>query len=54
MPSKDARIPLTRETRDEIIKPLKRADESYDELLRAMAEQYDPEERWQNATSIGP
>ena len=38
-----ARLPCTTATRDEVLKPLKRADETYDELLRKMATQYDPE-----------
>lgn len=41
----DTRLYCTRETRDEILKPLKRGGESYDELLRAMAEQYNPDKR---------
>jgi hypothetical protein len=36
-------IPCSRETRDEVIRPLKRGGESYDRLLRKMAEQYDPD-----------
>jgi hypothetical protein len=41
----DTRGVCSRETRDEYLRPLKRAGETYDELFRAMAEQYDPEER---------
>lgn len=38
-----ARLPCTVETRDEVLKPLKRGNETYDELLRKMAAQYDPD-----------
>jgi hypothetical protein len=38
------RLPCRPRTRDEILKPLKRGGESYDDLLRKMAEQYDPSE----------
>jgi len=41
----DTRLYCMKDTRDEILKPLKRGGESYDELLRSMAEQYDPEKR---------
>lgn len=37
-------IPCQRETREQIIRPLKRGGESYDRLLRKMAEQYDPDD----------
>ena len=37
-------IPLKRETREDVVKPLLRGAETYDSLLRKMAEQYDPEE----------
>jgi len=40
----ETRIPCSKTTRERYIKPLKRGGESYDELLRKMAEQYDPEE----------
>lgn len=45
MPSYESktRIPVDRETRDEILKPLKRGGQTYDSLLRDMAAQYDPE-----------
>ena len=36
-----ARLPVEFETRDRV-KALKRGGESYDDLLRKMAEQYDP------------
>lgn len=39
----DTRLPVASSTRDEILRPLKRGGESYDELLRRMAAQYDPE-----------
>lgn len=42
--SKLTRVPCTPETRDEILQPLKRGGESYDDLLRKMAEQYEPDE----------
>jgi hypothetical protein len=38
------RVPCTPETRDEVLKPLKRGGQSYDDLLRAMAAEYDPSE----------
>jgi hypothetical protein len=37
------RVPCTPETRDEVLKPLKRGGQSYDELFRAMAAEYDPD-----------
>jgi len=39
------RVPCRPDTRDEILRPLKRGGESYDDLLRNMAEQYDPDSR---------
>lgn len=36
-------IPCSRETREQVIRPLKRGGESYDLLLRKMAAQYDPD-----------
>jgi len=39
------RVPCYANTRDNILKPLKRGGQSYDDLLRAMAEQYDPPEQ---------
>lgn len=39
----DARIAVSSETRD-LVRSQKRAGETYDELLRKMVEQYDPEE----------
>lgn len=36
-----SRIPVSNETR-ELVKAQKRGGESYDDLLRKMAEQYDP------------
>jgi hypothetical protein len=38
------RVPITERTRDEVIQPLKRGGETYDELFQKMAEQYDPDE----------
>jgi hypothetical protein len=38
----ETRLPCSRETR-RIVKSQKRGGESYDTLLRKMAEQYDPE-----------
>ena len=49
-----ARIPCTAETRDEVLKPLKRADETYDELLRKMARQYDPEQAHDRSVAVRP
>ena len=40
----NARIAVQRDTREEFLKPLKRGGEGYDELLRKMATQYEPEE----------
>jgi len=37
------RVPCQPTTRDEILRPLKRGGESYDQLFRKMADQYDPE-----------
>jgi len=39
----DSRIPVTTETR-KIVKRCKRGGESYDELLRKMVSQYNPDE----------
>jgi hypothetical protein len=44
MPELDARIPLHSETRDDL-RALKRGQESYDDLLRKMMDNYEPEER---------
>lgn len=38
------RVPCRPTTRDEVLRPLKRGGESYDQLLRKMADQYDPED----------
>jgi hypothetical protein len=38
----ETRIPCSQETRN-LVKSQKRGGESYDELLRKMVEQYDPE-----------
>lgn len=40
----NTRLPCTKETRDRVLRPLKRGGETYDDLLRKMAEQYDPDE----------
>lgn len=40
----DTRVPCSTETRDKYLRPLKRAGQTYDTLLRKMAEQYDPEQ----------
>ncbi|WP_195156080.1 hypothetical protein [Halococcus agarilyticus] len=37
-------IPLRVSTREEVVIPLKRGAETYDSLIRKMAEQYDPEQ----------
>lgn len=37
------RVPCRVDTREEVLKPLKRGGQSYDDLFRAMAEQYDPD-----------
>lgn len=43
MSAKDlTRVPCRPTTRDEVLRPLKRGGESYDQLFRKMAEQYDP------------
>lgn len=39
--STETRIPLSYETRD-LVKSYKRGGETYDELIRQMAEQYEP------------
>jgi len=36
-------LPVAVETREEILRPLKRGGETYDELLRKMAREYEPE-----------
>lgn len=41
----NTRVPVSKETRDEILRPLKRGGETYDELLRRIAQQYDPNQR---------
>lgn len=49
-----ARLPCTSATRDDVLKPLKRADETYDELLRKMARQYDPEAAHDDPPTVEP
>jgi len=44
-PRADTQVWCSFETRDEILRPLKRGGQTYDDLLRCMAEQYDPDER---------
>lgn len=39
----ESRIPCSRNTR-QLVKAQKRGGESYDELLRKMAQEYDPDE----------
>lgn len=39
----ETRLPCSVETREEILRPLKRGGETYDDLLRKMARQYDPD-----------
>jgi len=43
MPEK-TRIPVRVDTRDNLLKPLKRGGESYDDVLRKLIAQYEPEE----------
>lgn len=38
------RVPCRPETRDKVLRPLKRGGQTYDDLLRKMAEQYEPSE----------
>jgi len=44
-PGKLTRLPVRPETRENKLRPLLRYGETWDELLQAMAEQYDPEKR---------
>lgn len=39
----DTRLPCSTDTR-ELLKSMKRGGETYDDLLRKMADQYDPDE----------
>lgn len=43
MPKADTRLPCSRQTRDNILYPLKRPQESYDDLLRRLAKEYEVE-----------
>jgi hypothetical protein len=43
-PHTETRVPCSRKTRDEILHPLKRGGETYDELLQRIAKQYNPNE----------
>ena len=36
-------VPVSKETRESVLRPLKRGGETYDELFQKMAEQYDPD-----------
>jgi hypothetical protein len=40
MPKTNTRVPCSRQTRDEILYPLKQPQESYDDLLRRLAREY--------------
>lgn len=40
----ETRLPCSEETREDILRPLLRGGETWDSLLRKMAEQYDPKE----------
>lgn len=44
MPGDETRVPCSKRTRDEYLKPLKRGGETYDQLLRKMALQYEPDQ----------
>jgi hypothetical protein len=48
----NTRIPLS-ETRRKQLKALKRGDETYDELLEKMIQQYDPDEAAESIDQIG-
>jgi len=41
MPEADTRVPCSTETRDEVLYPLKQAGETYDDLLRRLADSYE-------------
>lgn len=43
MPKANTRLPCSRQTRDNILYPLKQPQESYDDLLRRLAEEYEGE-----------
>jgi hypothetical protein len=45
MSDSETRIPCSIPTRDQLLRPLKRGGESWDELLRKMATQYDPDQQ---------
>lgn len=47
----DTRIPLSSDRRAQL-KALKRGDETYDELLAKMIEQYDPDEAAQDPDEV--
>ena len=41
--SEKTRIIVRKDTRDNLLKPLKRGDESYDDVVRKLIAQYDPD-----------
>jgi len=41
--SEKTTLPVQKDTRENILRPLKRGGETYDDLLRKMAAQYDPD-----------
>ncbi len=43
MSKSNTSVPLSKETRKNVLRPLKRGGESYDELFQKMAVQYKPE-----------
>jgi hypothetical protein len=51
MSASETRIPCSTETREKYLKPLKRGGETYDDLLRKMAEQYEPGTTAENEAS---
>jgi hypothetical protein len=43
MSQSDTTVPCSSETKRDVLEPLKRGGETYDELLRKMAREYEPE-----------
>jgi len=43
-PPAETTLPVKVDTREKILRPLKRGGETYDQLLRKMASQYTPED----------
>jgi len=41
--SEKTTLPVQKDTRENILRPLKRGGETYDDLLRKMAAQYEPD-----------